>query len=139
VPLVTSEHYAPPKAANQSGEPIRRSWGLIVLFLVAASIILPFIAYLAVEAWRARTLMAFCKAAQPGITIAELMALEKRHSIDESYLVQAMLSNYIDQTSSQYLEFRSRMYDPDFACAISHDGENVKSVQLLGIEDGDQN
>jgi hypothetical protein len=105
--------------------------------LIVASIILPFIAYLAVDAWRARTLLAFCKAAQPGISIAELMALEKSHSVDDSYLVQAMLSNYIDQTSSQDLEFRSRMYDPDFACAISHDGENVKSVQLLGIEDGD--
>nr|WP_315475909.1 hypothetical protein [uncultured Undibacterium sp.] len=66
------------------------------------------------------------------------MATEKRHSIDDSYLVQAMFANYIDQASSHDLDFRSRMYDPDFACAISHDGENVKSVQLLRIEDGDQ-
>jgi hypothetical protein len=103
-----------------------------------ASIILPITAYFVVEAWRARTLLSFCKAAQPGITIAELMALEKHHSIDDSYLVQAMFANYIDQASSHDLDFRSRMYDPDFACAINHDGENVKSVQLLGIEDGDQ-
>jgi len=97
-------------------------------------ILLPIALFVARESWRARTLLAFCKAAQPGITLADLLALEIRHSIDESYLVQANLDGYVDQSRSHELEFRSQMYDPDFACAITHDGKAVKYVQLLALE-----
>ena len=100
---------------------------------------MPLALFVARETWRARTLLAFCKAAQPGIAFADLLALEKRHSIDDSYLVQANFDGYIDQASSHDLEFRSHMYDPDFACAIGHDGHKVKYVQLLTLEGFDRN
>jgi hypothetical protein len=100
----------------------------------AAAIILPITAFVAREAWRARTLLAFCKSVQPGIAFADLLALEKSYSIDDSYLVQAKFDGYIDQASSRDLEFRSHMLDPDFACAIGHDGQKVKYVQLLTLE-----
>ena len=101
-------------------------------------IIAPVALFIARETWRARALLAFCKAAQPGITFAELLALEKHHSIDDSYLVQANFEGYIDQASSHALEFRSHMLDPEFACAIGHDGKTVRNVQLLGLEGADQ-
>ena len=135
---MVSDHYASSKASNQGGDPIRAKWGRIVLLCVAAAIILPITAFIAREAWRAHALLAFCKAARPGITVADLLALESRYSIDDSYLVQANFGDYIDQASSRGLEFRSHMYDPDFACDIGHDGEKVTHVQLLGLEESTQ-
>jgi hypothetical protein len=70
---------------------------------------------------------------------ADLIALERRRWIDESYLVEAHFDGYIDQAHSTDLEFRSHMLDPDFACAIVHDGRTVKIVQLLTLEGFDPN
>jgi len=133
-------HYAPPTSRNQNGEPTRRSVLVKhVLLISAAAIILPFALFVAREVWRDHTLLAFCKAAHAGMRFADLLALEKRHWIDDSYLVQARFHGYVDQLHSQDLEFRSHMLDPDFACAIGHDGETVKSVQLLTLEGFDPN
>lgn len=136
---MTQYQYRPPTAQTRNDEPVRRNWPRRVLIALALAIILPLVLFLARENWRARTLLTFCKAAQPGITFGELLGLEKLHSIDESYLVQANLVGYIDQASSHDLEFRSHIYDPDFACAIVHDGERVKHVQLLTLEGFDPN
>ncbi len=65
---------------------------------------------------------------------ADFLALEKRHWIDDSYLVQARFDGYIDQAHSHDLEFRSHMLDPDFACSVVHDGHTVQIVQLLTLE-----
>jgi hypothetical protein len=106
-----------------------------VLLIAVTAVILPIVLFFAREAWRSHTLLAFCKAVQPGISFPELLALEKRHWIDNSYLVQANFhEDFVDQAHSPALEFRSRMLDPDFACAITHDGRTVKLVQLLGLE-----
>jgi hypothetical protein len=48
--------------------------------------------------------------------------------------VQAKFEDYMDQASSRDLEFRSQMLDPDFACAIGHDGQKVRYVQLLTLD-----
>jgi len=101
---------------------------------VLAAFVLLIAGFVANEWWRARTLLAFCKVAQPKISLDQLLALEKKYWIDDSYLVQAGFEGYIDQRHSHDLEFRSHMMDPDFACAISHDGQVVKSVQLLTLE-----
>ena len=109
------------------------------MLIAAAAIILAPALFVAWEAWRAHTLLAFCKAARPGISFADLLALEKHHWIDDSYLVQAKFDGYVDQFHSNDLEFRSHMLDPDFACAIVHDGQTVKFVQLLTLEGFDPN
>ncbi len=110
-------------------------WARRALLTLAAAPVLWLVSFAARETWRAHTLLAFCKAARPGISLPELVALEKRHWIDDSYLVQANFDDgYVDQAHSPSLEFRSYMLDPDFACAITHDGHTVKSVQLLTLE-----
>ena len=70
------------------------------------------------------------------MSFSDMLHLEHRHWINDSYIVQATIDDgsYVDQAHSRELEFRSHMLDPDFACAISHDGQNVKSVQLLTLE-----
>lgn len=68
------------------------------------------------------------------MTVTELLALERRHWIDDSFLVQARFDDYVDQAHARSLEFRSQPIDPDFACAIRHDGKVVTGVQLLTLE-----
>ena len=80
-------------------------------------------------------LLAFCKDVRVGMSFDELLHSEKRDWIDESYLVQAVLHDYVDQVHSHELEFRSHIYDPPFACFISHDGRRVTSVQLMVTKD----
>lgn len=105
-----------------------------VLGISAAAIILPVASYIAWEAWRADALLAFCKEAQVGMPVADLLELEERHRIDDSYLVQAIFDGYIGQIHSTDLEFRSHMLDPDFACFVDHNGSTVTSVQLVTLE-----
>lgn len=105
-----------------------------VLGIGAVAIILPVASYIAWEGWRADTLLAFCKQAQVGMPVADLLDLEERHRIDDSYLVQAQFDGYIGQIHSTELEFRSHMLDPDFACFVGHNGNTVKSVQLVTLE-----
>ena len=105
-----------------------------LLALLAAAILLPISSYVAWEAWRARTLLAFCKDARVGMSFADLLRLERRHWINDSYLVQAAFRGYVDQAHSRDLEFRSHIYDPPFACFISHNGLAVTHIQLLVTE-----
>jgi hypothetical protein len=105
-----------------------------VLLLLAAGIVLPLTFFTARQVSRDRSLLAFCEAAKPNISFSELLALEKQHSIDDTYLVQARFDGFVDQATSFSLEFRSQMYDSDFACDIGHDGRSVKHVQLLALE-----
>lgn len=105
-----------------------------LLGICAAAIILLLPAWVAWNFWRAHTLLAFCKEVHVGMPFTEFLSLERRHWINESYLVQAHLHGYIDQAHSTGLEFRSQMLDPDFACAVNHDGRSVTSLQLLTLE-----
>lgn len=81
-----------------------------------------------------RPLLAFCRDAHAGMSLTELLELERRHWIGESFLVQAMLPGYVDQAHTDSLEFRSQFLDPDCACAIAHDGTTVTDVTLLTLE-----
>ncbi len=108
-----------------------------ILAICAAAILLPvagLAALISWQSWRDHALLSFCKAAKTGISIEDLLNLERRHGVDESYLVQARFPEYIDQRHSRDLEFRSQWFDPDFACAIDHDGYFVTSVRLLTLE-----
>jgi hypothetical protein len=108
----------------------RARWILTVL---AVAVLLPIPSWVAWEGWRQHTLVAFCRDAKVGMSLTDLLRLEKRHWINDSYLVQALFKGYVDQAHSRDLEFRSHIYDPPFACAITHDGHAVTSVQLLGM------
>jgi hypothetical protein len=105
-----------------------------LLGALLAAVLLPIPAWIAWEVWRERTLLAFCKEAKAGMSFSEILHLERRHWINDSYIVQAMFAEYVDQAHSFDLEFRSHMLDPEFACLISHDGRNVKSVQIVALE-----
>lgn len=105
-----------------------------VVITAAAVIVLPLTLFIGWEAWRAHTLLAFCRDVRVGMSFADLLVLEKRRWIDDSYLIQTRFDGYVDQAHSPDLEFRSHMMDPDFACAIGHNGHSVKTVQLLTLE-----
>ena len=127
--------YSPPTAPVKNGEHHRNGGRLrFVLLALGAGVVLTFTYFISRQAWRDHVLLSFCKTAQPGISLSDLLALEKRQRIDESYLVQAGFADYIDQAHSPNLEFRSQWFDPEFVCAITHDGQTVKVVQLLTLE-----
>jgi hypothetical protein len=112
----------------------RKRW---LLILCVAAILLPTIGLFSLATWqnrRDKALLAFCKAAHTGLSINDLLTLERHYGVDESYLIQARFAGYIDQAHSDDLEFRSQPIDPDFACAIGHDGHLVTTVQLLTLE-----
>jgi hypothetical protein len=67
------------------------------------------------------------------MSLTDLLRLEHHHWINDSYLVEARFKDYVDQAHSRDLEFRSHIYDPPFACAITHDGNANTSVELLGM------
>jgi hypothetical protein len=132
---VARDHYSPPKTTDLGRQPDEKArWARRVLLFAGAAIVLAITAWIVRETWRSHTLLAFCKAARPGMSFGDLIKLEKRHWIDESYLVQARFEGYQGQRDTPGLEFRSQMFDPDFACAITHDGVTVKFVQLLTLE-----
>ena len=87
----------------------------------------------ALSAWaylRERNVVAFCADIQPGVTVAQLVQLERRHGIDDSYLITTRFEDYADRTKSRELEYRDQMLDPNVACSISHDGRTVSTVDL---------
>ena len=83
------------------------------------------------QSWRAYTLRAFCGEVRPGLALADLYRLEERYRINDSYLMEARLPGFIDQTQSRELTFRSHPLDPDFDCDISHDGAEVTAARLV--------
>jgi hypothetical protein len=131
---VSRDNCAPPNAAGIKEPRPRGYWARRVLLILAAAIVLPLVFFIVRQVSRDRSLLAFCEAAKPNISFSELLSLEKQHSIDDTYLVQARFEGFVDQATSFSLEFRSQRYDPDFACAIGHDGRSVKHVQLLTLE-----
>jgi hypothetical protein len=132
---VARDRYSPPTAPVQGGEHRRKGVRLLFVLLgLGAGLVLTITYFVSRQMWRDHALLSFCKAAQSGISITALLVLEKRHGIDDSYLVQAGFADYIDQAHSPSLEFRSQWFDPEFVCAITHDGQTVKVVQLLTLE-----
>jgi len=103
-------------------------WSLGVL---CVAVLVPLPAWVAWQAWRANTLRAFCGEVRPGISLADLYRLEERHRINDSYLMEALVPDYTDQAHSPELTFRSHALDPDFECAISHDGTKVTAARLV--------
>ena len=68
------------------------------------------------------------------MSMSDLLTLERRYSIDESYMVGAQLDPHFDQTRAGTISFQNVMLDPDFACVVIHDGREVVDVNLLGFE-----
>ena len=93
-------------------------------------VLIVFASFVAWNVWRSRNLLAFCNQLRPGLTIGELHDLERRHGVDDSYIVQAKSKDYVDQAHSPSLNFRSQMMDPDFECAVNHDGHVVTSFDI---------
>ena len=115
----------------------RARWIMIICSTAVLLLIFTVSARIASRAWQAgrdHALLAFCKGARPGMSFGDLVALERRHRINESYLGQARFKGYVDQAHSNDLEFRSQWFDPDFACMITHDGLTVTSVRLLTLD-----
>lgn len=111
--------------------PRRHFWecGLLLLLPLGAMALLSM--WVVWESWRAHTLLEFCKEARVGMTVSDLLRLERKHWIDDSYLVDARFAGFIDQAHTPSLGFRSHIYDPEFECAIDHNGTVVTAVRLL--------
>jgi hypothetical protein len=105
-----------------------------ILISCVAAVVLSLPGLIAWQIWRDHALLGFCKDARPGMSFTDLVSLERRHWINGSYLIQTVFKGYMDQAHSYDLEFRSHFFDPDFACAITHDGHTVTSVQLLTLQ-----
>jgi len=55
--------------------------------VVISAIAIPILALFAWQSWRDHTVRSFCREVHVGMTLADLMDLERLHSIDSSYLV----------------------------------------------------
>ena len=109
-----------------------------ILTLCVAAVLTPAAGLAALIGWQAlrdHSLLPFCKAAKSGISVDTLLDLERQNGVDDSYVVQAGSPRHIDQRHSHRLEFRSQWFDPDFACAIDHDGRVVTNVVLLALQE----
>ena len=83
------------------------------------------------EIWRARTLLAFCKEVHVGMPLTQFLERERAHWVNDSYVVQSVFPGFVDQAHTKELEFRSHIYDPDFACFYTHDGKVITNAQIL--------
>lgn len=108
----------------------RWAWGIVG---GVAIVVGPFLAVGGWLEWREHKVRSLCADARVGMSVSELLRLERDHGIDESYLVQSLFDKPVDQFRSKDLEFRSVMLDPIFACAIDHDGIRVTNVQALDL------
>jgi len=100
----------------------------LTLLLVIASSLAWFTWYVAS---RESHLRAFCADVRVGMTLDQLFRAEKDHGIDNSYLVEALFPDFVDQAHTRRLGFQSYNLDPMSNCDISHDGSVVTSVVLL--------
>jgi hypothetical protein len=82
-------------------------WVLISFALFAGGVILALPAYIAWERWRENALLAFCKDVSVGMSFADLLRTERRHWIDNSYLVEALFKDYVDQACPYCLTYFS--------------------------------
>ena len=65
------------------------------------------------------------------MSIADLIALERRLWIDSSYLVIFTGIDFEHQAQMPQLTFRSHMFDPDFECAVTQNGVIVTEAALV--------
>jgi hypothetical protein len=100
---------------------------VVVIFAIA----IPILALFAWQLLRDHTVRSFCREVRVGMTVADLMNLERRHSIDSSYLVLITGVDFEHQAQMPDLTFRSYMLDPDFECAIAQNGVIVTSAALV--------
>jgi hypothetical protein len=76
-------------------------------------------------------LRTFCKEVHAGMPMSEFLGLEDVYGIDETYLVKFNPDNFQRQIENRNLGFRSHLFDPDFACVISHNGVVITSAELV--------
>jgi len=83
--------------------------------------------------WRKHRVKAFCADIRLGMSISELLELEKRHGIDSSYLFPFRRgSPPVDQQDTRDLTFIGDYAgDPDFECSVQHDGVTVTAARLV--------
>jgi|SRR5580692_7853849 hypothetical protein len=99
--------------------------------VVISAIAIPIFALFAWQLWRDHTVRSFCREVHVGMTLADLINLERQHSIDSSYLVLFTGIDFEHQAQMPDLTFRSHMLDPDFECAIAQNGVIVTSAALV--------
>lgn len=101
------------------------------IVVVVSAIAIPILALIAWQLSRDHAVRSFCREVHVGMTVADLMNLERRHSIDSSYLVLFAGIDFEHQAQMPDLIFRSHMLDPDFECAIAQNGVMVTSAALV--------
>jgi hypothetical protein len=83
--------------------------------------------------WRDHRVRAFCGDIRVGMTLSDLIELEKRHGIDGSYLFPFRRDTPpIRQQDTPDLSFIGGYPgDPDFLCSVQHDGVAVTAAKLV--------
>jgi hypothetical protein len=98
---------------------------------VGAAVLLPIVTFVVWQEWRAHSLRAFCDDVRVGMRLTDLLEMEKRHGIDESYLMSRDADDFAHQDRLPDMTFRSYRMDPDFECSILNNGISVTAVSLV--------
>lgn len=79
------------------------------------------------QEWREHRLRSYCSSIHVGIPVTEMLRLQKRYSIDESFL------NPLHQKlTDRDVEFIGGYPgDPDFVCSFRHNGDVVTSAEIF--------
>jgi hypothetical protein len=101
------------------------------LIAIAAVLIIPILAFMAWQLRRDHVVRAFCRNVHVGTPVADLIRLERQHSIDSSYLVLFTDVDFEHQAKMPELIFRSHMFDPEFECVITQNGVIVTEAALV--------
>jgi hypothetical protein len=100
--------------------------------LMLAAIVLAFSAFVVWQEWRERQLRSFCKSVHVGMSVTNMLLLQKRYGIDASFLNPVDRDELHRRTTDRSVEFIGGYPgDPDFLCSIEHDGKAVLSAEIF--------
>jgi hypothetical protein len=95
----------------------------------------PVLCILAVAAWqdwREYQLQSFCESVHEGMSVKNMLELQKRYRIDVSLLSPYDREVRRKQTSDPDVKLiGGPVGDPDFTCAIHHNGDLVLSAEMI--------
>jgi hypothetical protein len=100
--------------------------------LALAAPVLFVAAFVTWQVWREHQLRSYCEAIHVGMPVTEMLRLQKRHDIDESFLNPYNRRELHQEVADQDVEFIGGYPgDPDFVCSFRHNGAVVTSAEIV--------
>jgi hypothetical protein len=100
--------------------------------LIFAALILAFSTFVVWQDWREGRLRSFCESVHVGMSVTNMLLLQRRYGIGESLLNPYDRDVLHKRISDRAVEFIGGYPgDPDFVCSIGHNGKVVVSAEIV--------